>query len=126
MYTASLHPSCILAHPLSPLKPGYIVYSEAVRTTTLFLREVSPVPPISLLLFGGRLHFDARASLVTLDDGWIRFRISTEVAQQIMTLRKQLDALLVRRWEQPDANTATGEAALIDGVVALFASEQAS
>ena len=59
-------------------------------------RASSPVAPVALWLFGGRLAFDAKAGLVTLDDGWIRFKVGAETAAAVLQLRQQLDALLAQ------------------------------
>ena len=53
----------------------YLVYTEAVQTFALTLRDVSPVPPMALMLFGGRLSFNAKVSLAHFG-----FRHSSEVS----------------------------------------------
>ena len=118
MLTAALHPSCISARP--GLRSGYLVYSELVQTDVLWIRDASPVAPVALWLFGGRLAFDAKAGLVTLDDGWIRFKVGAEVAAAVLQLRQQLDALLAQKVAHPDTDLSRAGAALIDGVTRLM------
>lgn len=43
----------------------YLVYTEAVQTFALTLRDVSPVPPMALMLFGGRLSFNNKVPLIS-------------------------------------------------------------
>ena len=116
--TAALHPSCISARP--GLRSGYLVYSELVQTDVLWIRDASPVAPVALWLFGGRLAFDAKAGLVTLDDGWIRFKVGAETAAAVLQLRQQLDALLAQKVAHPDTDLSRAGAALIDGVTRLM------
>ena len=118
MLTAALHPSCISARP--GLRSGYLVYSELVQTDVLWIRDASPVAPVALWLFGGRLAFDAKAGLVTLDDGWIRFKVGAETAAAVLQLRQQLDALLAQKVAHPDTDLSRAGAALIDGVTRLM------
>jgi hypothetical protein len=81
------------------------------------------------MLFGGRLSLDPRASLVLIDDGWIRFRVAPEVAALILRLRSGLEETLARKIHNPKLDFAAeaggAGAALIDGVVKLIASEAA-
>ena len=99
----------------------YLVYSEAVQTFSLTLRDVSAVPPMSLMLFGGRLSFNAKASLIALDDGWIRFRVAEEVATVILAGRRQLDAIFDSKMAKPDADLSKAGSALIEVVTKLIA-----
>lgn len=68
----AVHPGCML-HPLLSrqfLSP-YLVFSEKMKTTATFLRDVSVVSPMALLLFGGdiKVHHDAGYMLL---DGWLK------------------------------------------------------
>ena len=103
-------------------RPGtYLVYSEAVQTLSLTLRDVSVVPPMSLMLFGGRLSFNAKASLLALDDGWIRFKVAQEVAAVIQAGRRQLDAIFDAKMARPDADLSKERSALIEVITKLIA-----
>ena len=82
------------------------------------------MPPVALMLFGGRLSLDPKASLVLIDDGWLRFRVSADVAALILRLRNALEETLARKIRAPALDLhKEGGAALIDGVVKLLASE---
>ena len=58
---------------------------------------------------------------MTIDDGWVRFRVAQEVAELLIALRKQLEQVLARKIEQPDADLTADGAKLIDGVIGLVA-----
>ena len=66
--TAMLHPSCVAAQPSSKaLKFGsYLVYGELVKTSALFIRDLTVVPPVALMLFGGRLSIVSSSSLLSV------------------------------------------------------------
>lgn len=70
----SIHRSSVL-HPLlsSQFQSPYVVYSEKMQTSSIFMRETSVVPPMALLLFGGDLevHHDSRYILL---DSWLKVR----------------------------------------------------
>lgn len=121
--SASLHPSCVLARQAAALKASYCVYGEAHKSGSgaVMLREATPVPPLSLLLFGGRLRHDAKAGMVGIDDGWVRFRLAPEAAELILAVRRMLDDLLSRKWEAPRSDTAAQERMLLEGVRELLA-----
>ena len=121
---ATLHPSCVAAQPSSKgLRPGFLVYGELVKTSALFIRDLTTVLPVALMLFGGRLSIDPRASLILLDDGWVRFRVKPEVAAIIIKLRLGLEEVLGQKIRDPKLDFSREGAALIDGVVSLIASE---
>ena len=99
------------------------MYGELVKTSCLFIRDLTVVPPVALMLFGGRLSLDPKASLVLIDDGWVRFRVAPEVAALILRLRNTLEETLSRKIRTPSLDVAKEGQALIDGVVQLLASE---
>lgn len=70
----AIHPSSIL-HPLlaSQYPAPYLVYSEKMKTSRTFLREVSALPPMALLLFGGSMVVHHDSGYVLLD-GWLKVR----------------------------------------------------
>ncbi|GFR43276.1 hypothetical protein Agub_g4340, partial [Astrephomene gubernaculifera] len=51
-----VHPSSVVAQLTSPqLAHPFLVYLEKVKTARLYLRDVTAVSPLTLLLFGGPL-----------------------------------------------------------------------
>jgi ATP-dependent RNA helicase DHX29 len=67
-----VHPSSILHKvPTSRFTSPHLLYSEKKKTTAVFVRDLSVVPPLALLLFGGELEVHHDAGYVLLD-GWIK------------------------------------------------------
>eukprot|EP00854_Cymbomonas_tetramitiformis_P029162 gene29162-36264_t len=86
----ALHPSSVNAKT-SVFDSRFLVFHEKVKTTRVYLRDVSTVSPYSLMLFGGTLTAEETAtgatprggrkrrdapvdSSVLCVDGWIRFK----------------------------------------------------
>lgn len=75
----NIHPSSVnfqIGHFMSP----YLVYQEKVKTSRVFIKEVSMVPILSLILFSGyqlnmELHDDM--FMLSLGDGWIMFGVES-------------------------------------------------
>jgi len=122
--SATLHPSSVLYRLAQSLRPAHIIYSEATRAGAdgaIRLRDATPISSFSLLLFGGRLYHDAKAGVIGIDDGWIRFRMAADVADLILAARRQLDALLKKKWEAPQDDTSAQSEKLIRAVHELLA-----
>lgn len=70
----AVHPSCcvhsLLAHQYAA---PFLAYSEKMRTSQTFLRDVTVVPPMALLLFGGKIEVHHSAGYLLLD-GWLKVR----------------------------------------------------
>ena len=68
----AIHPTSML-HPLlaSQFESPYVVYSEKMRTGQTYLRDASAVPPMALLLFGGKIEVHHSAGYVLLDS-WLK------------------------------------------------------
>ena len=105
--TAQLHPSSAVHHRHRPAARGheYLTFAERVRTSQVFLRDVTLISPAALLLFGGSIEVQHRLGLVTLD-GWIKLRAPAKTAVIFKELRRELDRLLLRTWEHPGLNVA--------------------
>jgi Oligonucleotide/oligosaccharide-binding (OB)-fold len=69
-----VHPSCMLHSLLaSQYTSPYLVFSEKMKTSQTYLRDVSAVSPMALLLFGGRIEVHHSAGYVLLDE-WLKVR----------------------------------------------------
>lgn len=101
--TAQIHPASAVHHRNRPSARGfeYVAFAERVKTSQVFLRDVTVVSPAALLLFGGSIDVQHRAGLVTLDT-WIKLRAPAKTAVIFKELRSELDQLLLRIWESPD------------------------
>ncbi|XP_071120000.1 ATP-dependent RNA helicase dhx29-like [Mytilus edulis] len=97
---AHVHPSSVNRHLAAT---GWIAYQEKVTTSKVYLRETTLVSPFSLLLFGGDIHVQHTAQLVTVDDR-IKFRTYAKTGVIFRELRKLLDELLDKKLENPTLN----------------------
>lgn len=109
----AIHPSSANAKATKFGSP-YLVYTELVQTSRLYAREVTPVHPLALLLFGGHLAAEdagiagcQQPGMATLTvAGWIRFTVTQRSQTLILAARAKLDQLLKQKIEQPDVDIA--------------------
>jgi hypothetical protein len=111
-----LHPGCIAYGRKLPHR--YVVYLEAVRSSSFFLRDATPVTPYALLLFGGELSVRGDSVVV---DGWAAFKAAPRVAVMLRALRTRLNQLLLSRVVTPQAEAETST--VLKSLKALLASE---
>jgi hypothetical protein len=100
-----LHPSSVSKEE-TQLSSPYFVFQELVNTTQLYVRDVTPVPPLALVLFGGSLasgqaakglnpRIPAMAESVLTVDGWIKLSVPQLIKEPLLEVRRRLDALFV-------------------------------
>ena len=78
----------------------WIVYYEKVKTSKVFLRDSTMIPPYALLLMAGNIEIQhARDKLLV--DGWMYFSAPTRVGVLIRELRREMDALLSAKINDP-------------------------
>lgn len=122
----AVHPSSALASAAGEgkLRAPFVVFHEKVQTSRAWLRTVSCVSPMALLLFGGEMQVlhDAGEVLV---DGWLRARAPAQTAVLCKQLRALLDGELQRRIEAgrggEEQRQAGGKDARADDVMATVA-----
>jgi len=119
----SIHPSSVNSKVSSFTSP-YLVYHELVRTTKLYIRDATPVPPLALVLFGGALTAgkgsDRVGEVMLTVDGWIKFAVPRRLQSLLVGTREQLDIILKRKVEDPSSDFGSG-AGLLAAVVQLLA-----
>ncbi|MED6108795.1 hypothetical protein PIB30_027486 [Stylosanthes scabra] len=108
-----IHPASVNAGiHLFPLP--YMVYSEKVKTTSIYVRDSTNISDYALLLFGGNLVPGKNGEGIEMLGGYLHFSASKSVIDLIRKLRGELDKLLNRKIEEPGLDiTAEGK-----GVVA--------
>jgi len=74
------------------LRP-FVVYSEKMKTSRVFLRDCSVASPLPILLFGRQVVVDHRSSVVVVD-GWIKLRVTGRCSALLMAVREKLEELL--------------------------------
>jgi hypothetical protein len=90
----AVHPSCMLHGLLTAQYDApYLVFSEKMKTTQTYLRDVTVVSPMALLLFGGRIEVHHSAGYVLLD-GWLKVRFGF-----ILTITLPFGSCYVRLYE---------------------------
>eukprot|EP00928_Gymnodinium_smaydae_P015059 TRINITY_DN15520_c0_g3_i3.p1 TRINITY_DN15520_c0_g3~~TRINITY_DN15520_c0_g3_i3.p1 ORF type:complete len:1251 (+),score=251.33 TRINITY_DN15520_c0_g3_i3:484-3753(+) len=124
-----IHPGSV-SYQETSLSSPYMAYQELVKTTMLYARDVTPVPPLALALFGGPLAAGgdqgslAVATLIV--DGWIKLSVPADLQAPLLAARRRLDALLAN-WvgmrEADDTRGAVrelGDSKLLDAIVQLL------
>jgi ATP-dependent RNA helicase DHX57 len=94
-----LHPSSI-NFTCGKFESGWLVYSDLVQTSKVFVREASMVPVYAVLLFGGEVSVHHGEGLVRVD-GWATFRAPARIAVLVRELRAEVAALLGRKVVDP-------------------------
>ncbi|KAG7388339.1 ATPdependent RNA helicase [Phytophthora pseudosyringae] len=98
----------------------WLLYTELVQTSKIFVRESTMVNPYALLLFGGHLEVIHEKNLLTLD-GFIRFNAVARIGVLIKSIRQHLDRLLVEKIADPSVDIAQSE--LVTAISHLLKSE---
>ncbi|KAL5545697.1 hypothetical protein UlMin_005384 [Ulmus minor] len=95
-----IHPASVNAGVhLFPLP--YMVYSEKVKTSTIYIRDSTNISDYALLLFGGNLIPSKTGEGIEMLGGYLHFSASKNVLELIRKLRGELDKLLNRKIEEP-------------------------
>lgn len=114
-----LHPSsCNFSQ--SQYDSPWLLYTELVQTSKLFVRESTMVNPYALLLFGGRLEVAHEKNLLVLDQ-FIRFQAVARIGVLIKAMRQHLDRLLTAKIADPSVDIAQSE--LVTAISHLLKSE---
>ena len=71
----------------------FLAFHEKVKTSRVFVRDATVLPPEALLLFGGRMDVRHETQRVCLD-GWLWLRASAQTAVLFKKLRAALDDAL--------------------------------
>jgi hypothetical protein len=99
--------------PLAQLGAQHLVYLERVKTTRVFVRDVTPVPPHALLLFargnveapeaggggGGQARGSGREEVVVRLDGWLGIRVPRRDLEVKAPRASSLDCCALRGTE---------------------------
>lgn len=92
----------------------YLVYSDKVKTSSIYIRDSTNISDYALLLFGGNLLPSKSGEGIEMLGGYLHFSASKSVLELIKKLRGELDKLLNWKIKDPGLDiTAEGK-----GVVA--------
>ena len=98
----------------------WLVYSEAVQTAKVYIRECTMVPPYALLLFGGEIVASLERGTLSLD-GWAEFEAPARVAVLVRELRQGIDRLLAAKVANPQLDLSASPA--VTALLALIGSD---
>ncbi|CAM9970772.1 unnamed protein product, partial [Discosporangium mesarthrocarpum] len=102
-----LHPMTV-NFDKTELDSRYGVYHEVVKTSKVYVRDMTTVTPLMLALFGGSLRVHHEREVITVD-GWLKFRAPRRTAALVKHLRVQVERLLLRKITHPQEGlTASG------------------
>merc|ERR1712228_1101723 len=85
-----IHPSSV-SRDERKLSSPFLVYQELVKIGSdfLYLRHVTPVPPLALVLFGG--SFSREWTDILVVDNWIRLIVPPSIQKALLVIRQRLD-----------------------------------
>jgi len=92
-----LHPSSA-NFSCARFETNWMVFTEMVETSKVFVRDSSMVSAFAMLLFGGQLKVHHEEGVVKLDD-WAVFKVPAKVAVLVRELRAEVATLLSRKME---------------------------
>ncbi|KAJ7942755.1 putative ATP-dependent RNA helicase [Quillaja saponaria] len=117
-----IHPSSVNAGVhVFPLP--YMVYSEKVKTTSIYIRDSTNISDYALLLFGGNLIPSKNKEGIEMLGGYLHFSASKSVLELIQKLRGELDKLLNRKIEEPGLDISTEGKGVVAAAVELLHSQ---
>ncbi|CAN4113942.1 unnamed protein product [Withania somnifera] len=101
----------------------YLVYSEKVKTSSIYIRDSTNISDYSLLMFGGNLTPSKSGDGIEMLGGYLHFSASTSVLDLIKKLRGELDKILKRKIEEPRFDTSVEGKGVVAAVVELLHSQ---
>ncbi|KAL3646913.1 hypothetical protein CASFOL_009457 [Castilleja foliolosa] len=117
-----IHPASVNASVhLFPLP--YMVYSEMVKTSSIYLRDSTNISDYALLMFGGNLIPSKTGDGIEMLGGYLHFSASKTVLDLIQKLRGELDKLLTRKIEEPGLDVTVEGKGVVSAVIELLHSQ---
>ncbi|KAL5709082.1 RNA helicase [Ranunculus cassubicifolius] len=98
----------------------YMVYSEKVKTTSIYIRDSTNISDYALLLFGGSLIPSKTGEGIEMLGGYLHFSASKSVLDLIKRLRGELDKLLERKIEEPGLDVYAEGKGVVSAAVELL------
>lgn len=117
-----IHPASVNAGVhLFPLP--YMVYSEKVKTTSIYVRDSTNISDYALLLFGGNLIPSKTGEGIEMLGGYLHFSASKSVLELIRKLRGELDNLLNRKISEPSFDISREGKVVVSAAIELLHSQ---
>jgi HrpA-like RNA helicase len=103
--TMKVHPSSVMSEAKC-LDSPYIVYLEAMRTSQVYVRDVTTIPGLVLTMFSGRSKVNPYNGAVVVD-GWLRFRTpNLRTASCIARIRDGMEDAFMQKVLEPASETS--------------------
>ena len=90
-----LHPSSVTA-TVGYFDTPYLVYHEKIKTSRVFVRELSMVPMYPMILFGGtgvEVIMQRGQFVVSLERGWIKFLCQSHLIAELLKVSQSFRQL---------------------------------
>lgn len=113
------HPVSVNAR-VGRLPHPWLVYSEKVKTTGIYIRDSTNISDYALLMFGGSLIPNKSGDGVEMLGGYLQFSATQKIAQLVQDLRRELDTLLQRKIEQPQLDIHAEGKGVVNAVLELL------
>ena len=114
-----LHPTSV-NFSAGKFESPWLLWTERVETSKIFLRQSSMISPYAILLFGGQLQVEHEAGLLTLDGTW-SFKAPAKIGILIRELRDEVRSLLAEKLENPTLQISRRP--IVDALLTLLSSD---
>ncbi|GJM84780.1 hypothetical protein PR202_ga00485 [Eleusine coracana subsp. coracana] len=117
-----IHPSSVNAF-VNQFPLPYLVYSEKVKTASIYVRDSTNISEYALLLFGGSLSPSKTGEGIEMLGGYLHFSAPKRILELIQRLRGELDKLLHRKIEDPAVDIFSEGKGVVAAAVELLHSQ---
>jgi len=123
-----IHPSSVTA-TVGYFKSPYLVFHEKIKTSRVFVREVSMVPMYPMVLFGGtgvEVIMQRGQFVLSLENGWIKFVCESHIiAELLKEMRVEMDHMLEEKIATPNLDLMTDKrgSIIIKTIIRLLSTE---
>ncbi|KAI5062460.1 hypothetical protein GOP47_0022999 [Adiantum capillus-veneris] len=118
----SLHPASVNAR-VNYFPFPWLIYSEKVKTTDIYIRDSTNITDYAVLLFGGNLIPNKKGDGMEMLGGYLQFSATKKVAHLVQELRRELDGLLQQKIEQPQLDIHDQGKGVVNSVLELLESD---
>lgn len=94
-----LHPSSV-NFSMGSFESSFLVFTEKVKTSKIFIKNSTMVPAYGLLLFGGEVKIKHEKQTIMLDN-WLEFEAPARISVLIKELRSMVNSLLTEKIRNP-------------------------
>ena len=114
-----LHPTSV-NFSAGRFESPWLLWTDRVETSKVFIRQSSMISPYAALLFGGALEVRHEAGLLTLDAEW-KFKAPAKIGILIRELREEVRRLLALKLEDPGLQIDSSP--IVDALLTLLSSD---